>query len=176
MQMSLSKKLLLLSVACVTMQSQAFLKESVIRESKRAVTVNGLFNHFIVHPVAARIIKDMPDRLLVDLGSTQLYAHEIWETLTAMVLVALNEKFLVGTTSEKAVDAAKLVAWGAALHKVVEEVFGVLGLDSYFTEEDKEMYKIYGAGYIQAILAGALDEYFHPEKYAAENAVNALTA
>lgn len=168
MYMSSSKKFFLVAIALVSAhQSEAkcYFANSFKRVGEEAVTVNGLFTNFVVHPFAARLVKEnLPDSVLLELGSLQLQAHEIWQLFAAMIVEAVNAK-LLGQTETEIQHTAKLMVYGAALHKALVTGVKALGLNAYFDDADKENYDNYGKGLMQAFLAGALDEYLDPAHY-----------
>jgi hypothetical protein len=173
MYISSSKKFFLAALLLISAhQSEAkcYFASSFKRTGNEAVTVNGLFTNFVVHPYASRLAKqNLPDAVLFDAGSLQLQAHELWQLLAAMLVEAVNAK-LLGATEDQVKRTLKLVVYGAALHKAFVTACKALGLDAYLSNEDKEAYDDYGRGYVQAFFAGALDEYLDPEHYAAMNA------
>lgn len=176
MYMSSGKKFFLAALVLVTAhQSEAtcYFANSFKRVGNEAVTVNGLFSNFVVHPYASRLAKqNLPDAVLLDAGAFQLQAHELWQLLAAMLIEAVNAK-LLGASEEEVKRTLKLVVYGAALHKVFATACKALGLDTYFSDEDKDAYDDYGRSYVQAFFAMALDEYNNPEYYAAQDAAKA---
>lgn len=169
MYISSSKKFFLAALLLVTAhQSEAkcYFANSFKRAGNEAVTVNGLFTNFVVHPYASRFAKqNLPDAVLVDAGALQLQAHELWQLLASMLVEAVNAK-LLGADEDQIKHILKLVVYGAALHKAFATACKALGLDAYLSDEDKEAYDDYGRGYMQAFFAGALDEYMDPKYYA----------
>lgn len=169
MYISSAKKFFLATLLLATAhQSEAkcYFASGFKRAGKEAVTVNGLFANFVVHPYASRLAKqNLPDAVLLEAGSLQLQAHELWQLFAAMFVEAVNAK-LLGASEDQVKRTLKLVVYGAALHKLFVTACKALGFDAYVSQEDKEAYDNYGRGYMQAFFAYALDEYLDPDHYA----------
>lgn len=176
MYMSSGKKFFLAALVLVTAhQSEAtcYFANSFKRVGNEAATVNSLCNNFVVQPYFSRLAKQsLPDAVLLDAGAFQLQAHEVWQVVMAMFVEAANAK-LLGADEAQVKRILKLVVYGAALHKVFATACKALGLDTYFSDEDKDAYDDYGRSYVQAFFAMALDEYNDPEYYAAQDAAKA---
>lgn len=167
MYMSLHKRVILAATVLMSLQSLEAVNHFA-RVGKKAVTVNGLFTKFLIHPYAAKTAQSMvADKLLFQKGDFQVHMHEVVDMLTAMLVEALNDK-LCGLKNKEALDTAKLVALGVVLHKLAAQAFVATGLQNYLPQETKDMYGLWGAGYMEGILAGIVDEFFNPEKYKEE--------
>lgn len=165
MYMSLQKKVMVAAVMLMSLQGMQAMVNHFERVGKRAATPNGLFNKFVIHPFASNTARGMvSDTLLFQKGTFQLHLHEIVDVLTAMFVESLNDK-LCGSKNVDALDSAKLVAIGAVLHKFAAEAFIAAGLNNCFTQETKDAYGVWGAGYMEGILACIVDEFFNPDKY-----------
>lgn len=161
MYISYSKSLAFAALALVSVhQSESFLCEikDVVAIGNEPITVGGLFRHYVVHTIACEWAeKNLPESELFALGSAKLNASEVWETLAHMSVEALYENYAKGAKADPG-RVAKLVVYGAGVHKIVAEVWHALGLDSYFSKEVKENYNKFGSCYMEAVFAHILDK------------------
>ncbi len=162
MHISVSKGFALAALALVSVhQSEAFfLKTHFETVGSRQLTPGGMFRTWVVHTAVRNWAKgNLPDSELFGVGSAKLHAHELWETLaSALVEAVYADQFPDGKTD--AAQAARLVAYGALVHKIVAEVWCAVGLDGYFDDEVKGNYKRYGRGFLQAVFAEQFQETF----------------
>lgn len=136
MYMSYSKSFALATLALVSVhQSESFtcpFQAELDAVGKETLTVRGLFRDHVVKQVARDLInKNFSDSDLVSVGSVKLSTSELCEVVADAIVEALYAAHDNGDY----VVAAKLVAYGAVLHKVLAEAWTALGLNAYFSDE-----------------------------------------